>query len=346
MLLNTDYVAPAELTGYVREAAANQPVNQFNLNQWLPDRYIDDLQYRFTRGGEGLIEAATFRSWDAESAIGSRPGVTRITGDLPPISRKIRLGEYDRLIQRRAGNEAVRNGLLSDAERMTRAVAARIELARGDALINGSVTINEGGIASLSVDFGRRASHSVTAAVSWATASTDILLDMITWYDVYVATNGVPPGAALVSQTVLGYMLRNEKLRTQAATVAGSPSIVSRAALNAVLEAHGLPPIYVNDARVNVAGTSTRVIPIDTFSYLPAPGSPTDPEGTDLGATLWGTTAESLDSRYAIEEGDQPGIVAGVYATEDPIAMWTKAAGVGLPVLANPDLTFKADVTP
>ena len=38
---------------------------------------VDDLVYRFTRGGEGLADAATFRAYDAESSIGKRPGVAR-----------------------------------------------------------------------------------------------------------------------------------------------------------------------------------------------------------------------------------------------------------------------------
>lgn len=344
MYINSDYIAPAELTGYARASAANLPINQFQLARWLPNRSIDDLQFRFNRGGEGLIEAATFRAYDAESPIGARAGFSRITGELPPISRKIRLGEYDRLRQRKDPQAQIRNGLLSDTERMVRAIAARLELARGDALVNGSVTINENGVQA-SVDFGRSGSHSVSAGTPWSTVATATpLLDMLTWRDTYVATNGVDPGAILTSRRVFAYLLRNAEIRTLAASTAGSPAIVSESALNAVMAAHGLPPIYVYDAQLKVGGSAQRVIADDIFLYLPAPGSPDDPESTDLGATLLGTTAESLDGKYGLEEGEQPGIVAGVYQTEDPIALWTKAAAIGLPIMANPNLTFKADV--
>jgi hypothetical protein len=344
MLLNTDYIEPVELTGYVREFAANLPINQFALAQWLPNRVIDDLEYRYTRGGEGLTEAATFRAYDAESPIGSRPGVTRVSGELPPISRKIRLSEYDRLRQRSANGDAVRNLVLTDAERMTRAVSARMEMARGDALVNGSVTINENGVQA-TVSFGRTGSHAVTPGTPWSTvASATVLTDLLSWMQTYIDTNGEPPGAILTSTTVQNYMLRNAEIRTIAGSLAGTPSIVTMPALRSVLEAHGLPPIYTYDARVSVDGVSTRVIASDILLLLPAPTGPDNAEGTDLGATLWGTTAESLDPKYGLEEGERPGIVAGSYATEDPIAIWTKAAGVGLPVMANPDLTLKADV--
>jgi len=339
MLLNTDYIQPAELTGYARASLADREINRFNLSQWLPSVPIDDLSYRFTKGGEGLTEAASFRSYDTESQIAARPGLTRSTGELPPISRKIRLGEYDRLRQRKA-DESIRNSILSDAERMVRAVQARMELARGDALVNGTITLNENGVIA-TVDFGRAAGHSVTAGTPWSTVATaDVLADMIAWRSVYVDSNGEAPGAAVMSNTVLGYLLRNAGFRALAASLTGTPSMITQTAVQSVMDAHGLPPIYTYDAKVTVGGVSTRVIPNDVFLFLPAPT--TDPDGTDLGATLWGTTAESLDERYAVEEA--PGIVAGAYSTEDPIAIWTKAAAIGLPILANPDLSFKADV--
>lgn len=344
MLLNADYIEPVELTGYVREAQANLPDNQFSLARWLPNRPIDDLEYRFTRGGEGLIEAATFRAYDAESPIGHRPGLTRVSGELPPISRKIRLGEYDRLRQRSAAADAIRDAILSDAERMTRAVSARMELARGDALVNGSVTINENGVIA-TVTYGRTGSHQVAPGVLWSTIATATpLADLLSWQQTYITTNGVGPGAMVMSSTVLGYLLRNAEIRTLVGSTLGVPSRVSQAALRGILDDHGLPPWYIVDEQINVNGVATRPIPIDMFLYLPAPVDPDSFDGTDLGAVLWGTTAESLDPRYGLEGGERPGIVAGAYATEDPIAIWTKAAGIGLPMLANPDLSFRADV--
>ena len=343
MLINTDYITPAELTGYVRAGAADWATNQFSLARWLPNNAIDDLDFRFTRGGEGLVEAATFRSYDAESPIGARPGVTRVTGQLPPISRKIRLGEYDRLKQRKLDGQ-VRGALMTDAERMTRSVMARMELARGDALVNGSVTINENGV-QVTASFGRNGAHSVAPATLWSvTATATPLTDLLAWRDVYSDNNGELPGTIVTSTRVLGYLLRNAEVRALAAVGGITPNLVALGGLQAVLEAHGLPPIVTYDARVRINSVATRVIADDRLLMLPAAGDPNDPESSDLGATLWGTTAESLDPRYGIENGEEPGVVAGAYATEDPIAIWTKAAGIGLPILANPDLSFVADV--
>jgi hypothetical protein len=344
MYLNTDYILPAELTGYVRAGLGDQPINRFALAQWLPNRPIDDLEYRYTKGGEGLVEAATFRSYDAESGIGGRPGLTRVTGELPPISRKIRFGEYDRLRQRQDPNATIRIGLMDDAMRMARAVSARIELARGEALYKGKLQIDENGVVA-TVDFGRAAGHTVTAGTVWSDTTTSTpLVDMITWMTTYNAANGVNPGATLLSTRILGYLMNNVSLRGLLASNGVTPAIASRLQLESLLSAYGIPPFYVYDAQIKVSGSATRVIPDDRFLYLPAPGDPNDFESNDLGATLFGTTSESLEPEYGVEQGEEAGIVAGVYKTNDPVAFWTKAAAISLPVLANPDLTFCADV--
>lgn len=342
MYLHTDFVTPTELTGYARAALADLQVNQFSLARFLPNREIGDLMYRFTKGGEGLTEAATFRAYDVESGIGSRPGLTRVAGELPPISRKIRLGEYDRLRMLRDDGQ-IRNAILDDATRMVRAVAARMEMARGEALYTGKIVLSENGVIA-TVDFGRAAGHTVSAGTPWSTIATATpLADLLSWRDTYVTANGVDPGLLLTSRRVMGYLLRNAEIRALAATVAGTPSIVTEAMVGQIFAAYGLPPFELYDAKVSVAGSATRIIPDDRAIFLPAPGSPDDPEGTDLGATLLGTTAESLEPDYGLE-GEQPGVVAGAYSTKDPVAVWTKAAAIGLPILANPDLTFAADV--
>lgn len=337
MFLNTDYITPAELTGYARAAAADLAINQFTLGQWLPNREVDDLEFRFTRGGDGLADAATFRAYDAESPIGSRPGISRVTGELPAISRKIRLGEYERLRQRKL-DDAVGNAIMGDAERMVQSVAARLEVARGQALVTGKVTISENGVIA-EADFGRAAGHTVTAAASWATSTTDIIGDLNTWRDTYVANTGEEPGTILTSRKIMGYMLRNDAFRELVSTMVGTPSLVTPDAVNATLSAHSLPSITTYDAQVRVNGSATRVIADDKVLFLPAAGA------NQLGATLYGTTAESMEPEFGLA-GSEAGIVAGAYSTKDPVAVWTKAAAIALPVLANPDLSFCADVIP
>lgn len=344
MFLITDYVTPAELTGYVRAALADYEQNQFSLARFLPSVQIDDLQYRFTAGGEGLIDAAVFRQFDAPSPFGSRKGTQRVSGELPPISRQLRLSEYDRLRMRANPDDAILNAIYADARRLARQIGARMELARGEALYRGKIDLSENGVVA-SVDFGRASGHTVSAGTVWTnTASATPLTNEVAWVDTYKAANGEAPGVALTSTRVVRLLQRNAEIINAITGSAAGRSRVTITELNELRVSEGLPPLEIYDAQVNVAGSATRIIPDDRVTYLPAPTDPTNQDGTDLGATLFGTTSEAMEAEYSIDSADQPGIVAGNYKSPDPVAIFTKAAAIGLPVLANPNLSFCADV--
>ncbi|WP_409186485.1 major capsid protein [Amycolatopsis sp. VS8301801F10] len=339
MLLNTDYITPIELTGYVRQAFADLQVNQFTLSRYLPNNIVDDIDFRAVRGGAGLVEAGEFRSYDTESPIGARQGITRISGELPPLSRKIRLGEYDRLRTRKLDTR-IRDSILNDALTMTRSLSARMELARAAALVNGTVTINENGLANFTVDFGRKGSHTVTAATLWTDPAATPITDLMSWKKTFVASNGEQPGVMVTSDRVLALLMQNGQVRNLVYPGANQPAIVTQDALMNVLRAFGLPPIELYDAQVSVNNTAQRVIADDKVLLLPSPGG-----SSQLGETQWGTTAESLEPEYGLAGTENaPGVVGGAYSTKDPVAVWTKAAAIGLPLLINPDLSFVADV--
>lgn len=339
-ILNTDYLDPSELTGYGRAALFALEVNQFTLSQWLPSDNVDDIDYRFTRGGEGLAEAATFRNFDTPSRFGGRPGAVRVNGSLPPISRQIKLGEHSRLKLRQASDDAIVREIFADADRMVRAVAARMELARGEALVTGKLVLAEAGVVA-TVDYGRNAGNTVNAGTAWTDlAASTPLTNMIAWADAYeVNSGGERPETALTSRRVLRLLTRNAEIINAIKGGAAEATRVNLSELNELLTSEGLPTIETYDARISVNKTATRVIAEDKFLYLPAKGT-----GNNLGATLWGTTSESLEPEYGLGDEERAGVVVGVYKQDNPIAHFTNAAGIGLPVLVNPDLTFAADV--
>jgi hypothetical protein len=348
MALTTNYIYPSEVSGYVREALADFNVNQFTLSRFLPDEPIDDIDYRVAAGGTGLADAAVYRTFDGESPIGRRQTLTSITGSLAPLSLKTRCSEYDRLKMRKLSDDTIRQALFNDARKLTKDVAARVELARGQTLATGTTPIPELG---QTINWGRSASHTVTAATLWSAAGSDPLQDIMSWRDTYLATNGVDPGTLLVSRQVWNVLLRNQSIRNQvfggqAQYVGGNQSsVVNQVALNQVLAAQGLPQVELYQSQVNVNKVATRVLPSNVVLLLPpaSTGEVGMDEDTQLGGVFWGTTAESMDPRYGMES-DMPGIVAGEYTEDDPISVWTKVSSLNLPFMANPNLSFAATV--
>jgi hypothetical protein len=340
MDLNTDYILPVELTGFIREALVDIQLNQFILSQWLPNVTVEDIDYRVTAGQLGLARAGVFRTYNAESPIGGREGLKRLIGELPPISEKILLDEYTRLrLRRLRTTDVMVQSIYNDALIVARSIAARMEMARGQVLVNGALTFNENGVIA-TVNFGRDSAYSVTPAILWSASNATPVSDLLSWQQTYIQT-GAQIGSIVTSRRVLAVLMRSTDFRQTYSTLAGEPSIVSQAAINAVLEAFGLPPITLYDAQVSVAGSATRIVPDDKVLMLPAPGSVDD---TSLGQTVWGIPAEAMDPGYGLEEGQQGGIVGGAYSDNDPPSLWTKASAIGMPVLANPDLAMVADV--
>ncbi|MDR2256982.1 MAG: major capsid protein [Arthrobacter sp.] len=330
------YQSPAELTQYVRQALADQPQNRFALAAFLPDTQIDDIDFRASVGGGGLARTASFRAYDTESPISGRQSVAKIQGELPPISVKRRLSEYDRLKMRKL-DAGIQDAIFNDAVELAREIQARAEVARGELLQTGKVTIAENGL-TLTADFGRDADLTQTAATKW-NANGDVFDDLDTWRELYSRKGNGNPGTIIVSRQIISAVVRNEKVREQVYGASDTSSrIVTMEALNSVLGALGLPTFSVYEAQVaNAAGVATPILNPNKVLFLPD-------DSLKIGETLWGTTAEALDPKYAIESTEAPGIVVGNYSDSDPVANWTKASAIMLPVAPNTNLTLAATV--
>lgn len=342
MQLVTDYATPAVLTGYARAALAHHEENRFTLSQWLPSDVVDDLFYQFEKGGGGLVEAANFRAYDAESDIGHRAGAVRVSGMLPPISRKIPVSEYEQIKERSIPDaEDVRDKIDGLAEKLTREIAARVELARGGAIFDAAVTIAENGV-SASVDYGRNPAHSVTldgvTDALWDDTEASKPFDNLTeWTEAYITTNGEAPAYVLMPERILRLLQRNAQLCRMSTTDAVPPVMLTVEELNGFLKEHDLPQIVTNDSRVSFKGVATRVTPADKVALLPA-------KGDALGLTLWGTPVEARGTDMQLPSTDQAGVLAANYKSEDPQTLWTKVTAIVLPVVAAPDRTFVAKV--
>lgn len=347
MALWTDLITPAELSGYARESLAAYEARKGTLARWLPNREVLDIVVRFVQGQTGLVPIAQFRAYDAEPGIGKGPSGKRVTLELPALGQNIPVSEYQQLRARGADDDAILREVLNTTDRVVQAVSDAIERLRGIVIATGKATINStnfGGPADgfwSDDDFGRSAGHTVSAGSAWTTGSVSRLTDLQTWFDVYVAANGVEPGAMVMSTRVLRALGAGTEFQTQ--LINGGARPATRTDIDAIIAGAGLPPIYVYDRRVSVGNTATKVLPDDRLFLLPAPVE-TDGQ-SELGATFWGETLTATEGGWGIEPGETPGIVAGVYRNEKPpLIAEVISDAIALPVLANADLSFSADV--
>jgi hypothetical protein len=346
MILYTDLIDPATLTGYARAALEEYEASKGTLARWLPNRYVEDIIVRFVAGQTGLIDVAKFRAYDAEPEMGKRKAGKRVTLEIPALGQNIPVTEYEQLRSRAGTSNVSDEQALRTVQNTTRvavrSVADAIERLRGIVIATGKATIDQDNFQS-DDDFGRPATHQLTAGSLWTTASVSRLDYLQTITDVYTDTVGAPPGSILVSTRVLRAMAAGDEFMTQLVNGASRPATNQQVA--DTVQGAGLPPIQVYDRRVSIDGVSTKVLPDDELYLLPAPVDPEDEEGTELGSTIWGRTLTSQDAAWGIEDGEQPGIVVGVYKNQKPpMGLEVISDAIGLPVLANAELSLRAKV--
>jgi hypothetical protein len=340
MPLWTDIIDPATLTGYARESLADYEARRGSLSPWLPNELVPDIAVRFIAGSTGLVDVANFRAFDAEPEIGKGPQGRRVTIELPAIGQNIPVSEYNQLRARNSGvsDEQALGAIRKSTDNVVKAVADSIERLRGIVLQTGKATITQNGYTFMDDDFGRAAGHSVSAAALWSVAGTDALGHLTTWSDTYMAANGEAPGAILTSTRVVRAMGALTQFATQLSNGASRPATV--ADVQNTVQAAGLPPIYTYDRQVSVGGVAAKVLSDDRVFLLPAPGS-----DSQLGKTFWGQTLTASDPEWGLADSEAPGLVVGVYRGEKPpMIAEVISDAVGLPVLANANLSFVADV--
>lgn len=338
-----DILTPSNLTRFSREVPIPQ---NYNLGGAVPDRVVPSFKARI-RTLTRTISAAKFRSYNAENWIAKRPVVLSIMDlTLPPFGQKLPLLEQEILEQALANTDP--NGdvvaqIYDDAEANVRATAARAELAKGDLLTDGAFTLTDENGLTLEADFELASSHLPATAgrVSFDdTANATPLTDELAWRQLMVDDGGGEPALVYTSRAVVTYLMQNAEYRAAYwGGNAGQQINLDPQQVNAVRARYALPPIVINDTKIDVDGTSTRVIPEDRFILV----------GDGAAEFQWGLTAQALEVAaggvdVAFTRRDAPGIFTAAYKEIEPAARWTSTYACGMPLLLDKTKLISAQV--
>lgn len=328
----------------VNEVIRTLDFDELVLGRYLPNMSYDRTSFRVLSNSRDTQRAARYIAFDREAPIGGRPGMIERQGAMPPIKEKSPLTESEQYALEALSGElsaALVASIYSDAVLRTRAILQRLEIARGEVLSAGVLTINEGRL-NVTLDFGVPAAHmDVSPGTLWSdTTNATPLSDLTAWRDTYAENTGEQPGAIVVSSTVASLLQRNAEM---IGAYASDRNRITRTEVNDLLASEELPTITVYDSMYrDVSGAKVRAIPSNRVLFLPS-------NPADLGETQLGRTREAVELAGAGVDlraaGGLPGLVVSTLRSWDPIAVWTKAAGIGLPVLHTPELVFSAVVT-
>ena len=338
-----DEFTPTKLIGYVKHIPENET---WIGNQFLPSEDTGELNFEYIKGSYERPVMAQIISWDAEAPIAGRKGLTTIQGELPAIKRKAKIGERELLqfFRPRSGmgdRERAIQEIYNIVDDLVMSARARMEWLRWQAISTGKVTYDEGDV-TFEVDFGVPDSQqeTLTGTDKWSdTANADILGDLETWCENHVTNTGIRPERMAISLKTRNYMMKNEAIRQ--IVTSESDVYISAEQLNQVLTNFDLPTPVIYDAKVMTEGTSsnteTRFLAQDKVILLPG-------AGYELGKLLQGPTAEALLQLKLDKTVKPEGIIAVVYAKEDPPSFWIKVAVTAFPTLPGAELIGIYDV--
>jgi hypothetical protein len=334
----SDIRAAADLTAVAR-AAADVATTQYRLARFLPATDNYSLTFNFDVNTIGLVDKAEYRAFDTETRYGRTQGGSSRAGKLPPVGRKFRVGEYEQL-QLVAQTDLLGGKLEEYARRGGAAIAARVALAQAEALVTGELVLKENGLDLAAIDYGRKDSHSVTAAALFSDVAAPVLDPIEAWLEVYRLTNGGNPGTVLMSQKVLTALSKNtELIRIAVGRNTDLPSRISYDDVRSALTSYGVSGVEVYDQAID----GERLIPDNVMLFLPSDGNVVL-DGGVLGTTEWGITAESIQPVYGISDSERPGIFSAAFVDTDPQGVDVLSSAVVIPAVKNANATFVAKV--
>ena len=345
-----DLIAPVELTGVARleQAAEDWEVNRLQLGQWFPNDFVPRIDFAYATGTDRTYsESAQFRAFDERPRLGTRPGITRIRGELPPISMEYVLTEYDQiqLMAIQNGGEAQLRELVEpvvtkDIIRGVAAIERRMEFVRRDMLVDGTADFNEGGM-SLTLDTGRDAGRSSTVSTGWDVPATATpITDERAVVDTMIDEENIGPTDLIAMMNTVTW--RAWKLCQEVEDQWDSVRVrthLNDDQANQIRRDNELPAVVINDSRAAhpETGVTERLIPDYKVLYLPRGA---------VGSTQYGIPAITNDPDVDIPFAQRPGPVAYLTREVKPSIVSTVVDALGLPLLKDPDATYALDVKP
>lgn len=301
------------------------------LGTIFPDTKTQYLKAEYYRlmAGQRLPEVAFVHALDTEAEIGSRPGFEKVLTEKLFIKRKI--NQSERLQQ------AIENGVpddnnlkkfvFDDAANLFEGVVARANVMKGQFLSTGIVKIKENHV-DMSIDYGVTSDAKVTLT-DWSKPDADIMGDIQKMVAI-AEDNGYVVNKALTSLKMINYMRNNAAMQTAVLGAANKRLLTKQELTNLLMQEYGFTIDRCDEKyRYRKAdGTlkTGRYFKEDVFTLYEANAN------GSFGSGLWGVTPEETEYRQFIQEENRSFVTLSMWATPDPVAVWTKASGMFVPV--------------
>lgn len=327
---------------FAQNFSVNRPA--YLGDRLFPDVKTENLKAEYLRMANGatLPVMATVHAFDTEAQIAGRDSFDKIEVEKLLIKRKINQSERVRMLTETGVNSdnALIRYIFDDMARLAEGVKTRTEVAKMEVLSTGKMTIVENNL-NLTVDYGVPTDN---VGYSVTTGAEDDILGQIQAICDAAKAKGETITEMVTSTKVIRKLSANKGIQTMIFGALGQGTYVTFARLQSLFaEMFGITSITANDAqyryeKADGSKAIARYFPEDTISFI-------SQATTRFGAGLWGVTPEERVQGPFTAKSQSQFVTLSQWATPDPVAVWTKASGVFIPVLPDPNALFVAKAT-
>lgn len=291
---------------------------------------------------------AQFHGFDTEAQTTFRAPVDNHNIEKGLIKVKINQSERMRaLLRSGVRNDEMYDYVINDGVRLADQVVTRTKVAKNELMAAGQITIKENNL-DLTVDYGVPAAHKAFTINLHPNADVDAAIQSVVDY---ATDHGITINGMMTSKKNITKMRKNANLQVAIGGNTAAGALIARSALEAHLEEEfGISRIVINDQTYGASATigsdgrpvitQKRYFPVDKITFFS-----TNPGGR-LGIGLWGNPPEVDDFEAKVNtSGESPYVYITQWFEKDPHVLWTKASGLFMPVLYNPNSLFPTTVT-
>lgn len=319
------------------------------IDQLIGDTKTDNLvAYWESIASEYNIPVmAQFHAFDVEAQK-----TLRVPIDVHNIEKgliKVKIDQTERLqalVDRGVTSEdALYNRVLNDGYNLAEEVFTRSKVAKNELVATGKVTIKENNL-DLTIDYGVPEGN-LTKTLDFGEGAAAPLDEQLLEMTAEATDKGVPLNGIYTSRTIFNRLRKDPNIQK----AINGALMVGQLVRNTELEAYlndefGISRIYIQDGQYSLPLTqgengrpvthAQRYYPVDRISFFSADGN--------LGDGLWGDPPEVRAQKFMEVSGSEvsPYVYITQWAEHDPAVTWTKASGLFVPVIYNPNALYVA----
>lgn len=328
-----DTISVEERLSFSQNFAVARPTVLDALFPDVKTQHFKAEYYRLMQG-QNLPTPAYVHALDTEAHIGTRPTFEKVLTEKLFIKEKINQSEQLQMYINNGvpDDDGLIRWVFDDMSRLSESVVTRSKIAKGQAMSQGLMKIKENNL-DMVIDFGVPKKQVIDFG-DWSNPEYDIFSDIQTAIKI-LKDQGKTVTRVLTSDTQIQRMRKNKSMQTAIYGSTNVGRLVTMAELRNLL---------MDEFSFQIASCD------EMFAYIKSDGTRANKRYYDedkitfytsdmagrIGTGLWGPTPEEAEYEAFMEALQKMYVIVTMWTTQDPVAKWTKASGMFIPVLPDP----------